>query len=196
MDKYLVLTECTGSRDITDLTDEVDMNYLSILFTRDNINVTCENLENGSLNYSDKEIINMMYEQCLLDEESDTYRHKLYKYTDVLSSKKELFGSNVTLSKNTFRVCFTNEYYYSIKNDGIVTLQFPGGGDCGSEYSNKVMSAKVINENLIIIASITFEYSCQADPSCAEYTNYNKYEYTFKKENGNYYLAEIKKLNN
>ena len=53
MDKYLVLTECTGSRDITDLTDEVDMNYLSILFTRDNINVTCENLENGSLNYSD-----------------------------------------------------------------------------------------------------------------------------------------------
>ena len=70
-----------------------------------------------------------------------------------------------------------------------------GGGGCPSDIKNTVESAKVLNDTLKIVVSKK-EYNL--DDETEEMTTVKsetKFQYVFKKENSNYYLAEINKLN-
>ena len=107
-----------------------------------------------------------------------------------------LFGNDETLIKKTFdSASGSNRYEYNSNNNIYAGLQMMGGGSCPPSIKNTIESAKITNNTLKIIA-VKKEYNL--DEETHEMTTVKsekKIQYVFKKQNNNYYLAEINKLN-
>lgn len=109
-----------------------------------------------------------------------------YNYSNVSSTYKTLFGDSKSLSKNSFDSSeLAYHYYYSSSNDLFIRLVIPTGYVCNGDNKSGVRSAKVINNNLEIIA-----YNIDA----SEKNTVTDYKYVFKKANNNYYLTEITEI--
>ncbi|MBQ4164493.1 MAG: hypothetical protein IJD87_05380, partial [Turicibacter sp.] len=117
-----------------------------------------------------------------------------YKYNELLNKKMELFGNDSQLAKEAFGNKIT-KYDYISKKDGFVWLDFSGGGDCHIPTESIITSAKII-ENELKVTLIEKEYdSDEYDKGNKIVSSEEKREYIFRKQNNNYYLAEINKVN-
>lgn len=94
MEKYAIYT--CGKSYMTEL-NNVSMATLAIE-NAPSEKITCELLKVDGLDtYVYKNTKGILYEQCLMTNNSD-----FYKYNDVLNSYKNLFGSSKTLNKESF----------------------------------------------------------------------------------------------
>lgn len=181
MDKYSYDT--CGKTYITDLNGSRSLS-LAIDNTKSSEKVSCDSL--GLDKYVYGGITGSLYDQCTLTEDLNNYNN-LYKYDDVLATYKSLYGSSKKLEKKSFDAGTTHYYYYSAK-DAFVNLNIPTGYACPPVDSEaSVLSAKTISNTLEIVAA-NLHYAIETEKS-------EEYKYTFKKENGNYYLADITKIN-
>lgn len=180
MSNYM-FTLC-GSSYISELNNNL-MSTLAIMGTNSTEKISCEDLKKDGLdtfNYGG--VTGILYQQCLIEDMG----RDVYKYNEVLSTYKKLFGLSNNLSKDSFddENAFASFYYYSNSKQGFVQLEVPAGGDCEPLSTVGITSANIVNDNLEIVA-----YNKVKDVSVANY------KYVFKKESGNYYLAEIIEIN-
>lgn len=193
MDNY-VLEHC-GSKYITDLTNETSKNYLSFKMTASTDTVACKELEDEGIvenenvmgGYGD-----VVLAQCELDEKEHYFEHNLYNYDNALKSKKVLFGNLSSLQKKV--VYFDTDkyyyyYYYSTKN-GFVHLNLPTGYGCTETFSYGLISARIIGDDLKILAYNTRIESITG----IEIKETVNYEFTFKMQDTGYYLASIEEV--
>lgn len=173
MEKYAIYT--CGKSYMTEL-NNVSMATLAIE-NAPSEKITCELLKVDGLDtYVYKNTKGILYEQCLMTNNSD-----FYKYNDVLNSYKNLFGSSKTLNRESFDSDTSLfHYYYSKSNDGFAKLSIPAGFDCdGAEAGLKSFESE--ENSLEVIAYSKFN----------EFSDIKTYKYIFGIENGNYYLTEI-----
>lgn len=174
MTKYMLDT--CGKAYVTNLSNGI-MATLAIKNTSVSEKVTCESLKNDDLDkYNFRGTVGILYDQCLI-----TNNRNFYKYDNVLSTYKKLFGSSKSLNKESFDSSETViHYFYSKSKDGFVELEIPAGFSCGGAESS-VKSAKTIGKVLEIVA----------DVKVSESSSTGTYKYTFKQEDNNYYLVDI-----
>ena len=114
---------------------------------------------------------------------------------DVLKTKQFLFGSKEKLSKISFKNDSKYVLYEYNKNNNIyVGLGLQGGGYCEIAVEYKIESVNVVDDKLdIVVAQKVFNYNAETSEKATVKSD-NKLQYVFKKQNSNYYLAEINKL--
>lgn len=187
MDKYII----SNVGYITKLAEE-DKNVISINNSKNGTIIKCKDIDNGSLknitgDFADYK--DLLYEQCKLDEEGNDAKN-LYAYDEILSKKKELFGDNSTLNKESFEYGIRIYYYSTDKNGFVDSLLIPSGYDGPISEADEVISAKIINNNLEIVASNKIQNIDNPDKY-----DVNTYKYIFKQENNHYYLSSITEVN-
>lgn len=191
MDNY-VLEHC-GSKYITDLTDETSKNYLSVKVTASTDTVACKELEDEGIvenenvmgGYGDAVLA-----QCELDEKEHYFEHNLYDYDNVLKSKKVLFGNLSSLQKKVVYFDASKYYYYYSTKNGFVRLSLPTGYGCTETFSYGLLSARIIGDDLKILAYNTRIESITG----IEIKKTVNYEFTFKMQDTGYYLASIEEV--
>ena len=107
----------------------------------------------------------------------------VYNYSELLKTIKTLFGQSETLSKN-ISINDTSSIVKYVNN--IDSYIFDEVGICIDSFST-VKEVNKKNDTLKVTVETTLT---KFDDSTEEDT----YEYLFKQENGNYYLAEITKV--
>lgn len=194
MNKYSYSDFCNPELYIDNLNNESLKNELAIYITVKAREYSC------NLVYGDNHSGGMYYNDgyaCLSDDEMGMGITSFYKYNDVLESKKLLFGNAETLTKKIFDSANgTIRYEYNSTKNIYVGLQLQGGGACPPTIKNTIESAKVLNDTLkIVVVKKEYNLDDSAMPSMTTVKSETKIQYVFKKQNDNYYLAEINKLN-
>ena len=183
MDKYSY-NACVicGKYYMTDLTVE-NMAVLAIKNSLADGKFTCDDLKKEGLDkYEFDGSKGFLYNSC---EQNVNF----YNYDNVSIKYKSLFGASNNLSKFSFndKTAGIVHYYYSDINNLFIELPLPSGCACDDyNIQSDIKSAEIIDNNLIIVAYNKTDY---VDEKYKDI--YNEYKYTFKQENGNYYLAEI-----
>ena len=170
MSKYKLSGEYSGYRTgnyyIRSLNNENEMNLLAIQWAN-----------KSKVNCNDVKEYEFTYHTCTYETTKDDVY--LYGYEDVLNKKKELFGSKATLEKKDILNAPGYNYEYISKINGYVTTSCMCGAP-SVNYDSKILSAFKRDQDLIVKISVDDSDS-----------NVSYYNYIFKLENDNYYLAEI-----
>lgn len=181
MDKYLVFSSY-----ISDLTNEDEKSYIAIQNTKNNETYSCKKLFGN--NYFEPE-----YNAFLVrDLHYCTKESRFYDYSNVLSTKKELFGKTSILNNDDFD--YQGTFIYNKKNSLIISV-FPlvfGIDGFPVLVENNIDYAKTYDNKLEI--GITENITRIINPDTEEtQTTVEKRTYIFIKEDNHYYLAEINK---
>ena len=119
-----------------------------------------------------------------------TVKFSVYRYSELLKTAKQLFGSDESISKNisidnpTF-IRFVNgidSYIYDVDGARIID-------DSNKTHFSTITSAKIVDGTLKIHVNSIANYKITYET----YEN-DEYEYSFKESNNEYYLAEITKI--
>lgn len=128
----------------------------------------------------------------LYNHEEDIYcgendKVEIIEYDTLLKKKKELFGEDSKLDKNTFSYGNCGHFKYIENIDSFV---FSGYQGCGTSYS--------LNHGVIVsFENVNELYIVAYDAVAAEgdlITGVIKIGYTFKIQDGNYYLIDVTEL--
>lgn len=116
---------------------------------------------------------------CLNNEFKTGIYEKVYSYSNVLQSKKELFGNISTLEKRNFS--YVNPYFdYIAEKDLFVPLEVQAGG-----IPDQFMKIENFNmEKGQLHVNTTFFFNGEKT---------NEYKYIFKKQDTGYYLYSVEK---
>lgn len=129
---------------------------------------------------------------------------EIYSYAEVQKEYQKLFGKDKNVAKEMFMSSNSNAfgYEYIESIDSFINIGSRGGGTGPliEHYYNINKSYEKDDELHILVEGITFSPNIN-DYEYKEYSNEltidekNTYEYIFKKENNNYYLSNIKEIN-
>lgn len=176
MSKYVTSlhgNDVCGEYYISDLLDENAKNYLALSQINTTEYLTCDEALKGD---TDGNRID-----C-----GSLWKPEVYRYQDVLNRKKELFGDNSTLSKQTINGSYSSYYEYFKDENAFVYTGTLGGGSCG-EYEYSVYDYKVDNNILYIYTLGRFDI----DSSDVEEI---RHKYTFKKQDSGYYMTAVEEI--
>ncbi len=168
-------TSSQGDYYISSLDNENEMNLLAIQWTNKILITNCDDVKEDEFAY-----FTCDYKEY----PRDVY---LYKYDDVLSKKKELFGDSVILNRDTIHhVGLSYNYPYISKLDGYVNASCMCG-ETPATYNSTIVKAFKDDLRLIIELNLDVNYYDNE-------TDNHYYQYVFKNANNRYYLTEINEI--
>lgn len=169
--------------------------YIDELSEINKLRVAIENTASTETrNCSDKDLGNAAnYDSklnyCYINHSSVAYdsdiKLNLYKYSELLNTKRSLFGSNETLEKKDLEMSMGVVNYVSSLDSYISGNH----GVCSGvkSTSSSIESAKIADSILKIrVISTSIDYE--------DVSTKDEYEYVFKKANDDYYLTEITEI--
>lgn len=171
-------------RDYIDELSEINKLRVTVENTASTETRNCSDKDLGSAaNYDSK--LNYCYINHLSVAYDSDIKLNLYKYSELLNTKRSLFGSNETLENKDLEMSMGVVNYISSLDSYI----FGNVGTCNDVKSNNstIVSAKIVDSILKIRVIST---SLNSD----EVSTKGEYEYIFKKANSDYYLTEITEI--
>lgn len=171
-------------RDYIDELSEINKLRVTVENTASTETRNCSDKDLGSTaNYDSK--LNYCYINHLSVAYDSDIKLNLYKYSELLNTKRSLFGSNETLENKDLEMSMGVVNYISSLDSYI----FGNVGTCNDVKSNNstIVSAKIVDSILKIRVIST---SLNSD----EVSTKGEYEYIFKKANSDYYLTEITEI--